>query len=117
MSKKRSSPNNGPLNLIGFGLVLILGFAFWQIFTSAPPSTSSSSTPANLSIPYPSVQRVSLADAKTALDQNSAIFVDVRDTDVFKAGQIPGAFNIPLAEFQARLREMTPSKWIITYCT
>ena len=117
MSKKNSSSKYGSLILIGVGLVLIVGFTLWQVINFGPASTASSSNPADLSIPYGSVQRVKLADAKAALDQKSAIFVDVRDADVFKTSHLPGALNVPLAEFQARLREMDPSQWIITYCT
>lgn len=115
MPKKQSSSSNGPLILIGIGLVLIIAFALYQVFSSAPASPSS--TPANLNIPYASVQRVKLVDAKAALDQKTALFVDVRDADVYNASHIPGAINVPLGEFQASLRAMDQSKWIITYCT
>ncbi len=84
----------------------------YQVFNSAPPSN-----PANPNIPFASVQRVKLADAKAAFDQKTALFVDVRDADVYNINHITGAINVPLGEFQASLRAMDQNKWIITYCT
>lgn len=116
MPKKSSPSNSGPLILIGAGILLIVGFALFQMF-SIPTASTSSTSPANLNIPYASIERVKLADAKAAFDQKSAIFVDVRDADVYQTSHITGASNIPLGETQARLREMDPAKWIILYCT
>jgi 3-mercaptopyruvate sulfurtransferase SseA len=75
--------------------------------------------------PYPnptpataeSVVRVSLADAKSAFDAKTAVFLDVRDAGSYAEAHIPGALNIPLNELEARLDELDPNAWIITYCT
>jgi 3-mercaptopyruvate sulfurtransferase SseA len=75
--------------------------------------------------PYPnptpataeSVVRVSLADAKSAFDAKTAVFLDVRDTGSYAEAHIPGALNIPLNELEARLGELDPNAWIIPYCT
>ncbi len=66
---------------------------------------------------YPEINRVSLAEAKTALEAGSAVFVDVRIAGAYNVDHIPGALNIPLGEIEARLAELDPSQWIITYCT
>jgi len=65
----------------------------------------------------PDVPRVSLEEAKAALDAGSAVFVDVRSHQAFAAGHIPGALHIPLADIEARLGELDKAEWIITYCT
>ncbi len=63
--------------------------------------------------------RVDLANAKRAFDSRSALFVDARSTRSYDAGHIPGAFHLPVSEWERiedllgdRPRE-TP---IITYC-
>jgi len=65
------------------------------------------------------VKRVTIEDAKTAFDNGSAIFVDVRSENAFAAGHIPGAINIQLGEFETNPTELNLPKdhWIITYCT
>ena len=65
------------------------------------------------------VKRVSLEDAKTAFDNGTAIFVDVRSEQAFAQSHIPGAINIQLGEFETNPTELDipTDHWIITYCT
>lgn len=102
-----------PLLLIGVGVLLVIGVLVWQ----ATRSTQTAATPANPNDPTAGVERVSLEDAKAALDSGEAIFLDVRDSQSFEQGHIPGAVNIPLALLQNRANELDSNKWIITYCT
>ncbi len=114
---RKTAPNNNlvPLFLIGAGVVLIIGLIIWQLLPQTPAAAPTS--PNNANIPYANVQRVGLAEAKAALDAKTAVFVDVRDLDVYQANHINGAINIPLGEFETRYRELNPNQWIITYCT
>jgi rhodanese-related sulfurtransferase len=66
---------------------------------------------------YASIPRVSLADARAALESGSAVFLDVRDVDSYAQGHIQGAISMPLDELPERMNELDPSAWIITYCT
>jgi 3-mercaptopyruvate sulfurtransferase SseA len=66
---------------------------------------------------YLEVPRVSLEEAKSALDAGSAIFLDVRSQQSYESQHIPGALNIPLPDMEARLGELDKAEWIITYCT
>lgn len=66
---------------------------------------------------YPEIARVSLAEAKAALDAGSAVFIDVRDAEPYAANHISGALNIPLGELETRRNELDSNQWIITYCT
>jgi len=66
---------------------------------------------------YPEIPRVSLDDAKAAMDAGTAVFVDVRAAEAYQGGHIAGAVNIPLGELEARLGELDKEQWIITYCT
>jgi rhodanese-related sulfurtransferase len=42
--------------------------------------------------------------------------LDVRPSDEFALGHLPGAVNIPLHELQSRLAELNPSHEIVAYC-
>jgi len=68
-------------------------------------------------IPESEVPRVSLAEARAAYDARSAVFLDVRAASSYASGHIPGALSIPLDELEARMGELDPAHWIITYCT
>ena len=61
---------------------------------------------------------ISLEDAKKAFDDKSAIFVDVRDESVFKAGHIQGAVNVPLLKIDTLYKKLFQmNKKIIFYCS
>lgn len=111
---RRASQNSSliPMILIGAGVLLILAVLVWQGVSNSPANTTNQSN-----IPYPDVRRVSLADSKAALDQQTAVFLDVRDPATYDLAHIPGAINIPANEIDARLNELDPNAWIITYCT
>ncbi|ODA96594.1 ArsR family transcriptional regulator [Mesorhizobium sp. SEMIA 3007] len=42
--------------------------------------------------------------------------IDVRPSDEFALGHVPGAINVPLADLQARLPEFDPDREIVAYC-
>ena len=42
--------------------------------------------------------------------------IDVRPSDEFALGHVPGAINVPLADLQARLPQIDPDREIIAYC-
>jgi 3-mercaptopyruvate sulfurtransferase SseA len=108
-----------PLLLIVIGLLLMAGVVYWLFARSAPasPAASTQAATAEENAYAPEIQRVSLADAKAAFDQKTALFVDVRAADSYQAGHISGAVNIPLGELEGRAGELDSSRWIITYCS
>ena len=65
------------------------------------------------------VPRVTVEEAKSALDDGKAIIVDVRSAESFAAGHAAGAISIPLANFENNIEDLSLDKdqWIITYCT
>lgn len=65
------------------------------------------------------VPRISVSDAKAALDSGAAILVDVRSADSYAAGHAVGAMSIPLGNFETKIDSLSleKSQWIITYCT
>lgn len=57
--------------------------------------------------------------AKELLDRTRKGLVtvlDVRPTEEFAAGHLPGAVNIPIHELEKRLRELPKRKEVIAYC-
>ena len=42
--------------------------------------------------------------------------LDVRPTDEFELGHLPGAVNIPLDELESRLSEIDDAQEVIAYC-
>ena len=65
------------------------------------------------------VPRVTVEQAKVALDSGTAIIVDVRGDEAYAAGHITESISIPLAEIEIDPTGLTLDKdqWIITYCT
>lgn len=57
-------------------------------------------------------------EVKALIDTKPGTFtiVDVRDKDEFAAGHIPGALNIPAAEFAAGSGVLDKEKLIVVYC-
>lgn len=94
--------------------------AYPNPYPNSHPNTGAVSVP-TVANPTPStadaVTRVSLTDAKAAFDAKTAVFLDVRDAQSYALAHVPGALNIPLNELEARLGELNPNAWIITYCT
>jgi 3-mercaptopyruvate sulfurtransferase SseA len=66
-----------------------------------------------------SVPRVSIEEARVALESGAAIIVDVRSKQAYDESHIPGAINILLGEFETNINSIALDKdqWIITYCT
>lgn len=109
-----------PLFMIGLGvglmLIVLIALVIQLVHNQpADQNQTTSSTPEEISLT--DIPRVSLTDAKKAFDEKSAIFIDVRDPQAYQASHIPGAINVPLAEFGTHLTEFNKSDWIIPYCT
>lgn len=113
----------GSIAIILVGALLILSALAAGPAAPAPAASAlqsgapqaAQSAPAE--VPYPEIVRVSLGDAKAAYDLKQAIYLDVRDADSYASGHIPGALSIPLNNLEARLKELDPNAWILTYCT
>ena len=108
-----------PLLMIGVGVGLIFIVVAYMLLQNRPPAASDSPNipTASAEQTYPEIPRVSLADAKTAYDQHTAVFVDVRDASSYAAAHIPGALSIPLSDLTNQLGKLNKSDWIIPYCT
>jgi len=65
------------------------------------------------------VPRISVEEARTALESGAAVIVDVRSAESFAETHMAGAISIPLSEFENNIEGIGLEKdqWIITYCT
>jgi hypothetical protein len=100
--------------LVGGGLLLISAAILLGRQNATIPPTSTAPLQEDT---YPEIPRVSLDEARAALEMGSATFVDVRSADSYQASHVAGAISIPLDQLEARLAELDKGEWIITYCT
>ncbi len=119
--RKTARKNTMPLITIGVGLLLMILAGAWLLYTSGVlgpgPAAPGAGENAEADLPFPEVDRVSPADAKAAYDLGTAVFLDVRSAQAYAQSHIANSINIPLEELPARIGELNPEDWIITYCT
>jgi len=56
------------------------------------------------------------AELAALLDEDAVVVLDVRPAEEYRAGHIPGARSIPVAELERRLRELPTDREIVAYC-
>jgi 3-mercaptopyruvate sulfurtransferase SseA len=90
------------------------------LFNTDRPSSTAGALPDSHNeegIPYPEVPRLPLEEAKARFEAGTAIFVDVRSRGAYERAHIANAISLPLADLQARYRELPRDAEILTYCT
>lgn len=107
--------------LVAWILVLSISACSAQPTASAPgPTVELASTPVTaLPRTEAEVPRVSLEDARAALESGEVIVVDVRSDAAYEVSHIAGAIHIDLNEIEANPAglDLDKDQWIITYCT
>ena len=103
--------------MIGVGLLLILSPLLFILNNPEAAPAPAPTVALQGAIPLPNIERVALDDAYAAWQSGEAVIVDVRGKQFYDMGHIPGAFSLPEDELPARLNELNPQDWIITYCT
>ena len=48
---------------------------------------------------------------------SNVVILDVRSSEAYREGHIPGAVNIPFDELSARYHEISKNKEVISYCS
>jgi rhodanese-related sulfurtransferase len=61
------------------------------------------------------VRKVSVDEARSMLD-DGAQFVDVLPHETFLQEHLPGAVNVPLAEFATAHERLDPYRPVVVYC-
>ena len=115
--KKQKQQNLPVLLLVTAGILLVLASVLLFQNQASQPTSQAPVSSGHEEETYPDIERVSLDDAKAALDADTAVFVDVRGDQAYAAAHIAGSISLPLVEIESRLGELDPNQWIITYCT
>lgn len=116
--KKKNKKNKIPVYLVLTGGILLLLAGL--MFSSGDSGSSPQSAPladSHEEDTYPEIPRVSIEEAKIAIEEGSVVVLDVRDVESYAISHMPGAINIPTNELASRLGELDKADWIITYCT
>jgi 3-mercaptopyruvate sulfurtransferase SseA len=73
----------------------------------------------NVPLTEADVPRISVEEARVAVESGEALLVDVRSAEAFAAGHAAGAISIPLVNFERdpAAIDLKKDQWIITYCT
>jgi ArsR family transcriptional regulator len=62
------------------------------------------------------LEPVAATDLVARLREGSVMLLDVRPSDEYQLGHLPGALNIPLRELEQRLAELPRTQDIVAYC-
>lgn len=62
------------------------------------------------------LEPVSRDELLARADDGSVLVLDVRPTEEYEAGHIPGAMSVPLGELESRLAALPPETEIVAYC-
>lgn len=62
------------------------------------------------------LEPVTREELLTRADDGSMLLLDVRPTEEYQAGHIPGAISVPLGELENRLDALPPQTEIVAYC-
>ncbi len=63
-----------------------------------------------------SLEPLSARDLLERVHENTVTIIDVRPTEEFASGHLPGAINVPLCELEKRLKDLPDNQEIIAYC-
>jgi rhodanese-related sulfurtransferase len=62
------------------------------------------------------LEPVSLRELRRRMREGDVTVIDVRPEDEFRAGHIPGALSIPVAQLKRRLTEIPKRREVVAYC-
>jgi len=63
-----------------------------------------------------SLRGITCEELQRRLEERSVVLLDVRPDKEYRAGHVPGARSIPLAELKAQLKALPKRKEIVAYC-
>lgn len=99
--------------------IILLAFSMLVLSTLACSADLPQTQNNNIPQTEDQVPRITVEDAKAALDSRQAILVDVRSAQSYEASRIAGAISIPMDDIENNINRLALEKnqWIITYCT
>ena len=63
------------------------------------------------------VPRLTVDEAYEAVMNGDAVLVDTRSEAQFASQRAAGSISLPINEVEARVGELDPDTWYVTYCT
>jgi rhodanese-related sulfurtransferase len=63
------------------------------------------------------VKRIAPAEARTLLEEGTAVLYDTRSLNQYRTQRAAGAISLPEGEEEARFSELPADKSLIFYCT
>jgi 3-mercaptopyruvate sulfurtransferase SseA len=102
------------------GLLLLAAASAFAAPQATNPTPQTPAEPAATQAPadpLDAARRISVDDARKALEKGQAVLVDVRAKESYDTEHAQGALSIPLAEITSRANELPKDKMVITYCT
>ena len=109
--------------------IFLLGCIFVSACSTSTSNSAKNGAPAKAAVPAVSpaaapslpplddAPRISLADAKKAFDDGSAIFIDTRSDSTYRQEHITGSINIPTGTLDANISKLSKAKKLIAYCS
>ena len=105
---KKESRNT--LIILGAALVVVIGLITFL-------SLASNADQQQANVLSEEEVRISLGEAKAAIDAGEALVIDVRNESQFKKSRIPGAILIPVNDIAGNEPDVDKDMLILTYCT
>jgi len=62
------------------------------------------------------IPQIQIHEAKKQLDENSSVFVDIRDPGSYRQAHIPGAIHLNDGNVQEFLRNTAKDQAVVVYC-
>ena len=104
---------------VGYGFVFVLSAASLALAQQKAPAWQSTPVKDWLAKAKADIKKVSAADVKAAIDQKEkAVFLDVRDSNEYTAGHLPGAVNVSRGTLEFNVWDKVTDKnaKIYVYC-
>jgi rhodanese-related sulfurtransferase len=83
----------------------------------ALPAASPSPTAQAPEMPALVARRIPVDEARAAFERREAVFVDVRNEEIYRTGHLPGAILVPVDTVAQNAQKLPRNKFIITYCS
>ena len=77
-------------------------------------ASTTSSTP---NVPSDGVRRVTTVELRDMLDKGTAVVIDTRGADSYKASHIKGSISVPVDQVANKINELPRDKMIVAYCS
>ena len=121
MTKKKKYKTAVGLQVVSITVIsIIVGLCSNQMRSSGIPLAAAWTAEERMADETGNTMIIPLAEAKTAFDESSALFLDARDETAFVQGHIAGARHLPWHDADDYLMdiipELSPERLIITYC-